>query len=97
MERLECLPLLHLSSRKNIPASCFQHAAWELHSSAPSPSVQITLPQGRIQLILMSKNAAGNHKIKRLDMSKTAICNEVTHAINIDELDHIFDTDKIIK
>lgn len=65
--------------------------------SAPSPSVQITLPQGRIQLILMSKNAAGNHKIKRLDMSKTAIRNEVTHAINIDELDHIFDTDRIIK
>ena len=50
-----------------------------------------------MQLILMSKNAAGNHKIKRLDMSKTAIRNEVTHAINIDELHHIFDTDKIIK
>jgi len=45
----------------------------------------------------MSKNAAGNHKIKRLNMSKTAIHNKGTHAINIDELDHIFDTDRIIE
>jgi type III restriction enzyme len=55
------------------------------------------LSQGRIQLIRMSKNAAGNHKIKRLNMSKTAIHNKGTHAINIDELDHIFDTDRIIE
>jgi|GEM_PF-679449 len=61
------------------------------------PSVQGTLSQGRIQLIRMSKNAAGNHKIKRLNMSKTAIHNKGTHAINIDELDHIFDTDRIIE
>ena len=48
---------------------------------------------GRIQLIRMSKDVAGNHKFKRLDMSKTAIREKVSHAINTDELDHIFDTD----
>lgn len=37
MERLECLPSLRLSSRKNIPASRFQHAAWGLRSSSPFP------------------------------------------------------------
>lgn len=52
---------------------------------------------GRIQLIRMSKNAAGNHKFKRLDMSKTAIREKVSHAINTDELDHIFDTDGVIE
>lgn len=36
-ETLECLPPLRLSSRKNIPASRFQHAAWELRSSSPFP------------------------------------------------------------
>lgn len=51
---------------------------------------------GRIQLIRMSKDVAGNHKFKRLDMSKTAIRDKVTHAINTDELDHIFDTDGVI-
>lgn len=52
---------------------------------------------GRIQLIRMSKDAAGKHKFKRLDMSKTAIREKVSHAINTDELDHIFDTDGVIE
>lgn len=52
---------------------------------------------GRIQLIRMSKDAAGNHKFKRLDMSKTAIRDKVIHAINTDELDHIFDIDGVIE
>ena len=52
---------------------------------------------GRIQLIRMSKDAAGNPKFKRLDMSKTAIRDKVIHAINTDELDHIFDTDGVIE
>ena len=52
---------------------------------------------GRIQLIRMSEDAAGNHKFKRLDMSKTAIREKVSHAINTDELDHIFDTDGVIE
>lgn len=52
---------------------------------------------GRIQLIRMSKDAAGNHKFKRLDMSKTAVRDKVSHAINTDELNHIFDTDGVIE
>lgn len=52
---------------------------------------------GRIQLIRMIKDAAGNHKFKRLDMSKTAIRDKVIHAINTDELDHIFDIDGVIE
>ena len=52
---------------------------------------------GRIQLIRMSKDAAGNHKFKRLDMSKTAVRDKVSHAINTDELDHIFDIDGVIE
>lgn len=51
---------------------------------------------GRIQLIRMSKDAAGKNQFKRLDMYRTAICDKVSHAINTDELDHIFDTDGII-
>lgn len=52
---------------------------------------------GKIQHIRMSKDAAGNPKFKRLDMSKTAIRDKVIHAINTDELDHIFDTDGVIE
>lgn len=52
---------------------------------------------GRIQLIRMSKDAVGNHKFKRLDMSKTAIRDKVSHAINTDELDHIFDEDGVVE
>lgn len=48
---------------------------------------------GRIQLIRMGKDAAGNNRFKRLDMAKGAIRNKVIAAINNDELDHIFDTD----
>jgi type III restriction enzyme len=48
---------------------------------------------GRIQLIRMGKDAAGKNKFKRLDMSKSAIRDKVSHAMTIDELDHIFDTD----
>ena len=51
---------------------------------------------GRIQLIRMSKDAAGKNQFKRLDMYRTAIRDKVSHAINTDELDHIFDTDGII-
>ena len=52
---------------------------------------------GRIQLIRMSKDAIGKNQFKRLDMSKTAIRDKVSHAINTDELDHIFDTDGVIE
>ena len=45
----------------------------------------------------MSKVAARNQKFKRLDMSKTAIRDKVIHAINTDELDHIFDIDGVIE
>lgn len=48
---------------------------------------------GRIQLIRMSKDAIGKNQFKRLDMYRTAIRDKVSHAINTDELDHIFDTD----
>lgn len=52
---------------------------------------------GRIQLIRMSKDAAGKNQFKRLDMYRTAIRDKVSHAINTDELDHIFDTDGVIE
>lgn len=52
---------------------------------------------GRIQLIRMSKDAAGRDRFKRLDMYRTAIRDKVSHAINTDELDHIFDTDGVIE
>lgn len=48
---------------------------------------------GRIQLIRMSKDALGKNKFKRLDMSKSAVRDKVSHAMSNDELDHIFDTD----
>lgn len=51
---------------------------------------------GRIQLIRMSKDTLGKNQFKRLDMNRTAIRDKVSHAINTDELDHIFDTDGII-
>ena len=51
---------------------------------------------GRIQLIRMSKDAAGRSQFKRLDMYRTAIRDKVSHAINTDELDHIFDTDGVV-
>lgn len=48
---------------------------------------------GRIQLIRMSKDAAGNNRFKRLDMYRTVVRDKVLLAISTDELDHIFDTD----
>ncbi len=48
---------------------------------------------GRIQLIRMSKDAAGKDRFRRLDMYRTAIRDKVSRTINTDELDHIFDTD----
>lgn len=48
---------------------------------------------GRIQLIRMGKDAAGNKRFKRLDMSKSAVRDKVSHAMSNDELDRIFDTD----
>ena len=48
---------------------------------------------GRIQLIRMGKDIAGNNRFKRLDMSMSAVRDKVSKAINNDELDHIFDTD----
>lgn len=52
---------------------------------------------GRIQLIRMSKDAVGKNQFKRLDMYRTTVRNKVLHAINTDELDHIFDTDGIVE
>jgi type III restriction enzyme len=51
---------------------------------------------GRIQLIRMSKDALGKNQFRRLDMYRTVIRDKVSHAINTDELDHIFDTDGVI-
>lgn len=48
---------------------------------------------GRIQLIRMSKDVTGKNRFKRLDMSKSAIRDKVSHAMTNDELDHIFDVD----
>ena len=48
---------------------------------------------GRIQLIRLSKDAAGKSRFRRLDMYRTVIRDKVLHAVNNDELDHIFDTD----
>lgn len=48
---------------------------------------------GRIQLIRMGKDAAGNNCFRRLDLAKGLIRNKVLAAINTDELDHIFETD----
>lgn len=48
---------------------------------------------GRIQLIRMSKDAAGRSRFKRLDMSMSAVRDKVSHAMTNDEIDHIFDTD----
>ena len=48
---------------------------------------------GRIQLIREMKDAAGNKRYKRLDMSKSSVRDKVLYAITSDEIDHIFDTD----
>lgn len=46
---------------------------------------------GRIQLIREVKDALGRKRFKRLDMGMSAIRDLVSHAMSIDELDHIFD------
>ena len=43
---------------------------------------------GRLQLIRLL-----NGRIKRLDMSRSAVRDRVSHAMSNDELDHIFDED----
>ena len=50
---------------------------------------------GRIQLIRMEKDAAGNYRFKRLDMTKGLVRRKVIQAISNEELDHIFDIDGI--
>ena len=46
---------------------------------------------GRIQLIRMGKDPAGNTRFKRLDMAHSAVRDDVLKAQTNDELDHIFD------
>lgn len=48
---------------------------------------------GRVQLIRVGKDAAGQNRFRRLNLTKGLIRNKVIAAINTDELDHIFDTD----
>jgi type III restriction enzyme len=48
---------------------------------------------GRMQLIRMSKDVAGNNRFKRLDMAKSAVRDKVQKAATIDEIDRLFDTD----
>lgn len=48
---------------------------------------------GRIQLIRMSKDAAGHKHFRRLDLAKGLVREKVFHAITNEELNHIFDTD----
>ena len=46
---------------------------------------------GRVQLIRIGKDAAGQNRFKRLNLAKGIVRNKVIAAINTDELDHIFD------
>lgn len=48
---------------------------------------------GRIQLIRIQKDSVGQEKAFRLDMSKSAIRDKVSHCTSNDELNHIFETD----
>lgn len=48
---------------------------------------------GRIQLIHKDTDVAGKARFKRLDLTDMVVREKVISAINIDELDHIFDTD----
>lgn len=48
---------------------------------------------GRIQLIRMKRDAVGNERAFRLDMSKGSVRDKVSHCTSNDELNHIFDTD----
>ena len=46
---------------------------------------------GRIELIRKEKNEVNEDKFKRLDLSKREIREKVLQAINVEELNHIFD------
>jgi type III restriction enzyme len=46
---------------------------------------------GRIQLIKMKKDALGQERAFRLDMSKSSIRDKVRHCASMDELTHVFD------
>ena len=46
---------------------------------------------GRVQMIRIGKDAAGQNRFKRLNLAKGIVRNKVIAAINTDELDHIFD------
>ena len=48
---------------------------------------------GRIELIRMDRDVAGNKRFKRLDMSRSAIRDKVLKTMTNDEINHIFDTD----
>ena len=50
---------------------------------------------GRIELIRMDRDAAGNKRFKRLDMSRGAVRDKVLMAMTNDEITHIFDTDGV--
>ncbi len=50
---------------------------------------------GRIELIRMDRDVAGNKRFKRLDMSRSAIRDKVLKAMTNDEINHIFDTDGV--
>ena len=48
---------------------------------------------GRIQLIRMKQDSTGKERAYRLDMSKSSVRDKVTHCINNNELNHVFDSD----
>ena len=48
---------------------------------------------GRIELIRKAKDAAGKDRFKRLELSKSAIRDKMTHATTPEELNRLFDTD----
>ena len=48
---------------------------------------------GRIELIREGKDAAGNTRFKRLDMSMSSVRDKVSKAMTDEELGHIFETD----
>ncbi len=50
---------------------------------------------GRIQLIHKSSDVGGVSHFRRLDLTNLTVREKVLHAMNNDELDHIFDTDGI--
>ena len=50
---------------------------------------------GRIELIRMDRDVAGNKRFKRLDMSRSAIRDKIFKAMTNDEINHIFDMDGV--